>query len=250
MTLITVKNLEVYYPIYGGILRTVQGYTNAVDNVSFELYEEEILAIVGESGSGKTTLARAIAGLVKPTSGEIIFHGNHTLQMIFQDPGGALNPRQKILDAFMEPLLYFKLVKNKTEALAKAESVIDLLGMEKSMLNRYPHAFSLGQKQRLALGRALMIDPKIILCDEPVSALDVSVQAQILTLILKLKKELKLSFLFITHDLTVVKSIADRVMVMNGGKVVESKKTAELFNDPKNEYTQALLSAIPGKNYF
>ncbi len=250
MTLISVKNLEVAYPIYGGLFRTVKGTFKAVDDVSFDLFEEEILAVVGESGSGKTTLARAIAGLVKPTGGEIVFHGKHTLQMIFQDPGGALNPRQKIVQAFTEPLLYFNLVKNYDEALDKAEKVIELLGMDKSMLNRYPHAFSLGQKQRLALGRALMIDPKIILCDEPVSALDVSVQAQILNLILKLKRELKLSFLFITHDLTVVKAIADRVIVMNRGKIVEEEKTAELFLDPRHEYTKALLSAIPGKNYF
>lgn len=250
MTLLKVKNLKVHYPIHEGLLRRVAGYQAAVDDVSLELNENEILAIVGESGSGKTTLARTIAGLVKPSAGEIVFTGNPKIQMIFQDPAGALNPRQKIIDAFIEPLLYFNKTSSREEAIQKAHSVIEWLGLEPKMLERYPHAFSLGQKQRLALGRALMIDPTLILCDEPVSALDVSVQAQILTLILKLKRSFKLSFLFITHDLTVVQAIADRVIVMHKGKIVESNETKSLFNDPKEAYTKKLLNAIPAKNYF
>lgn len=250
MTLLKVKNLKVHYPIHEGLLRRVVGFHAAVDDVSLELKSNEILAIVGESGSGKTTLARSIAGLVKPTSGEIEFIGNPKVQMIFQDPAGALNPRQKIIDAFIEPLLYFNKSASREEANQKAATVMEWLGLEPKMLERYPHAFSLGQKQRLALGRALMIDPTLILCDEPVSALDVSVQAQILTLILKLKRSFKLSFLFITHDLTVVRAIADRVIVMHKGKIVESNDTESLFNDPKEAYTQKLLNAIPAKNYF
>lgn len=249
MTLLKVKNLKVYFPVYSGIMRKVTGYQKAVDDVSFELNENEILAIVGESGSGKTTTARAIAGLVKTSGGTIEFPKPCQVQMIFQDPGAALNPRQKIREAFMEPLLYFK-SESPEQALKKAEEVIELLGLNKNMLDRYPHAFSLGQKQRLALGRALMIDPKIILCDEPVSALDVSVQAQILTLILNLKKTLGLSFLFITHDLNVVQAIADRVVVMHQGKIVEEKTTHNLFLNPEADYTKKLLNAIPGKEYF
>lgn len=250
MTLLKVKNLKVQYPIYEGLMRHIAGFQVAVDDVSFELRENEILGIVGESGSGKTTLARTIAGIEKQAAGEIIFSGNPRVQMIFQDPAGALNPRQKILDAFIEPLLYFKMIDSAREAEEKAKNVMEWLGLDPRMLDRYPHSFSLGQKQRLALGRALMIDPTLILCDEPVSALDVSVQAQILTLILKLKRHFKLSFLFITHDLTVVRAIADRVMVMHKGKIVESNDTESLFNDPKADYTKKLLNAIPAKNYF
>lgn len=231
----------------------------AVDGVSFELKEDEILGLVGESGSGKSTLARTAIRLMEPTSGEIFFQdqdfrklkGNHLrkarqkVQMVFQDPLSSLNPRKTILDNIGEALLYHKLVENRNEQISVVETIVRAIGLSTKILDQYPHQFSGGQQQRISIGRAIAMQPKLIVCDEAVSALDLSVQAQILNLLYELKKKLKLSYLFISHDLGVVRFFCDRILVMYQGKIVESGSSAELFENPQHPYTQKLLASIP-----
>lgn len=241
MSLLKVDQLKMYYPIYKGVFRRQVGWVKAVDGVSLEVDDNEVVGIVGESGSGKTTLGRCVVNLLRPTAGTISLAGPS--QMIFQDPGGALNPRHTIGEALREPLLYHKQVGTPAEA---DPIVIDWLykvGFDAGILNRFPHAFSLGQKQRLAMARALILKPKLLVCDEPVSALDVSIQAQILNLFLDLKESLQMSLLFISHDLAVVRFLANRTAVMYQGKIVEMGPTEELFSNPQHPYTKKLLAS-------
>jgi len=257
--LLEVRNLRKYFPIYSGILRQKTADVNAVDGIDFTIYPGDVLGMVGESGSGKSTVGRASIRLIEPTSGEISFLGQNLLefnkkqlkdvrrnfQMVFQSPYASLNPRKTIGDAIGEGLLYHGLVKNRNEQMDKVAEILTLVGLSPDMIRRYPHQFSGGQQQRICIGRAIAIEPKLIVCDEAVSALDVSVQAQVLNLLAELKHKMGLSYLFISHDLSVIRHLCDRVVVLYLGKVMESASTEELFKNPKHPYTQALLSAIP-----
>ncbi|MCB1113427.1 MAG: ABC transporter ATP-binding protein [Chlamydiia bacterium] len=238
--LLTVDRLTKKFPLYHGAFRRVENYLEAVSEVSFQVNKNEVLGIVGESGSGKTTLGKMIAGLIEPTSGS--FTLKKPAQMIFQDPGAAMNPRHTVGQALVEPLIYHKLAKNLDEAVEKALSLAKKMGFDSQFYNRYPHEFSLGQKQRLAICRSLLLNPELIICDEPVSALDVSVQAQILNLFLELKSMFSTSLLFISHDLSVVKYLCSRVLVMKSGKIVEAGTVQEIFENPQDEYTKHLIA--------
>ncbi len=265
--LLEVKQLKKYFPIRQGLLRRVTNYVRAVDDVSFHLNKGETLALVGESGCGKTTTARCILRAVQPTAGEIRFRssnqpGNDTvvniatlskralrplrrqMQMIFQDPYSSLNPRMTLLDIIGEPLLVNG-VTSLEERKDRVEALLELVQLPPEYMRRYPHAFSGGQRQRVGIARALALNPALIVADEPVSALDVSVQAQIVNLLLDLQEQLGLSYLFVAHDLSVVKHVSDRVAVMYVGKMVEIAETEALFTTPQHPYTEALLSAVP-----
>ncbi|WP_447581664.1 ABC transporter ATP-binding protein [Anaerotignum faecicola] len=252
------ENVTKYFDIGGGLFKKADK-VHAVENVSFSLYDGETLGIVGESGSGKSTLARVILGLVPITSGKVFYNGNditgikgpnakylrQELQMVFQDPYASLNPRLKIGNAIMEPMLVNKVVQTKEDAKKRTLELLELVGLHAQAADRFPHEFSGGQRQRVGIARALAMNPKILICDESVSALDVSVQAQILNLFNKLKKQLKLTYMFIGHDLSVVKYISDRILVMYLGEVIEMAETEELFSHTLHPYTKALISAIP-----
>jgi oligopeptide/dipeptide ABC transporter ATP-binding protein len=239
-------------------LRRIYGNTIAVNDASFDIAPGEVLGLVGESGSGKSTLGRLLLGLEKPDGGEILFEGQNLLQfnpkqlkvfrryaqMIFQDPYSSLNPRMSAGNIIAEPLLVHELGSEKSRQ-AKVEELLDLVGLGPSALDRYPHEFSGGQRQRIGIARALSLSPRFIVCDEPISALDVSVQAQIVNLLKKLQNELHLTYLFIAHDLAMVKYISTRVAVMYLGHIVELAPSSELYRSPFHPYTQALLSAIP-----
>lgn len=261
--LLEVKNLRKYFPIRKGILRKTVGNVRAVDDVSFFINEGETLGLVGESGCGKTTASRCILRALAPTSGEMIFYpksGNaldlakltraqlHPLrpqmQMIFQDPYGSLNPRMTLFDIVGEPLLVNGM-RNRKERTQRVAELLRLVGMRPEFMQRFPHAFSGGQRQRIGIARALALNPRLVVADEPVSALDVSVQAQILNLMLDLQKRLNLTYLFVAHNLGVVKHICDRVAVMYVGKLVEMASTEELYRSPKHPYTAALMAAVP-----
>jgi peptide/nickel transport system ATP-binding protein len=261
--LLEVKNLRKFFPIRKGILRSVVGHVRAVDDVSFNIRKGETLSLVGESGCGKTTTSRCILRALNPTSGEIKFHSDNQqildvaklskgelrplrreMQMIFQDPYSSLNPRMTILDIVGEPLLVNGM-RSGEERRERVKQLLELVQLPQQYLNRYPHAFSGGQRQRIGIARALALNPALIVADEPVSALDVSVQAQIVNLLLDLQNELGLSYLFVAHDLSVVKHVSDRVAVMYVGKMVEVAPTTELFHQPRHPYTEALLSAVP-----
>ena len=261
--ILEVNNLRKYFPIRKGLLRRVVGYVRAVDDVSFVIGRGETLALVGESGCGKTTTSRCILRALQPTQGEIKFHTTdgkevevaglskselrplrREMQMIFQDPYSSLNPRMTVVDIIGEPLLVNGM-RNADERRARIEELLELVSLPPQYMNRYPHAFSGGQRQRIGIARALALNPALIVADEPVSALDVSVQAQIVNLLLELQDELHLSYLFVAHDLSVVKHVSDRVAVMYVGQIVEVAETTPLFNDPKHPYTEALLSAVP-----
>ena len=261
-TLLEVKSLKKYYPIEKGVFRNVVGHVKAVDNVDLYINQGETLGLVGESGCGKTTLGRCVLRALEPTSGETYLHlddkaidinrldnkslraiRKHT-QLIFQDPYDSLDSRMTVLDIIAEPLIISKLAKGK-ELEERVKELVNLVGLEVKHLNRYPHAFSGGQRQRIGIARALAPHPKLIVADEPVSALDVSVQAQILNLLQELQAQFNLAYLFISHDLSVIEHISDRVAVMYVGKMVELAETEELFIHPKHPYTEALLSAIP-----
>lgn len=258
-TLLEVKNLKKYFPIHHGLLRRHVGDVKAVDDVSFSIEEGEIVGMVGESGSGKSTAGRTAIRLIEPTSGSIYFRGEdfcalspkklrlarQAIQMVFQDPYASLNPRKTVLENLGEALLYHRLVRSRDEQIHQVERVLEKIGMNRSVLDRYPHQFSGGQQQRLSIGRAIALRPKLVICDEAVSALDLSVQAQILNLLYELKQSMGLSYLFISHDLSVVQSICDRILVLYRGKIVESGPVEKIFNSPKHPYTKLLLSSIP-----
>lgn len=261
MSLLKVENLKTYFPIKKGILSKVVAYVKAVDGVSFELQEGEVLALVGESGCGKTTIGRTILKLIPATDGKVTFDGIDVLsatpeelfelrkqmQIIFQDPFSSLNPRMTVGQLISEGLLIHKIGDAQSRR-AKAEELLDKVGLNASYSNRYPHEFSGGQRQRIGIARALALNPKFIVCDEAVSALDVSVQAQVLNLLNDLKGEFNLSYLFIAHNLSVVEHIADRIAVMYVGKIMELTTRDQLFANPRHPYTKALFSAIPEIN--
>jgi len=256
--LLSARNLSTFYPVTGGFWKKTVNQVRAVDGVSLEVYPGEIVALVGESGCGKSTLGFSLLGLTLPTSGEIELAGKpvdirradswnefrRDYQIVFQDPYTALNPRLTVFELLAEPMRIHGLVPARDLRRA-AVDLLRQVGLPEDALDRFPHAFSGGQRQRLCIARALGVRPKLIVCDEIVSALDVSVQAQIVNLLLDLKRDHGLALLFITHDLSLVRSIADRVLVMNAGKVVEEGPTAELFAHPRDEYTRTLLAAVP-----
>ena len=256
--LIQVKDLKKYYPVKTGIIPHVTDYVKAVDGVSFSIYEGEILGLVGESGCGKTTIGKLLTGLEKPTEGAILYRGMDVLdwtakeqkkyrtkiQMIFQDPYSSLNPRKHIYEILAAPMLYHG-ISDKQTVEKDVRELLEMVGMPQSALGRYPHEFSGGQRQRIGIARALSLKPEFIVCDEPVSALDVSVQAQIMELLKRLQKESRMAVLLITHDMGVVSHMADRVLVMYAGQIVEEAEAEELFRHPSHPYTRALLSAIP-----
>jgi oligopeptide/dipeptide ABC transporter ATP-binding protein len=260
---LSVERLKKYFPIRRGFLRRIVGHVKAVDDVSFTIARGETLSLVGESGCGKTTTSRCILRAIKPTEGAIRFLSDDArsidvaglgraelrplrrqMQMIFQDPYSSLNPRMTIADIIGEPLLVNGVGDLKTRQRRVAE-LLDLVQMPQAYMNRFPHAFSGGQRQRIGIARALALNPALIVADEPVSALDVSVQAQIVNLLLDLQARLKLSYLFVAHDLSVVKHVSHRVAVMYVGRIVELAPTAALFGKPRHPYTEALLSAVP-----
>lgn len=262
MSLLTVRGLKKYFPVLSGLIRHQVATNYAVDGVDFEINPGEILGIVGESGSGKSTTARAAIRLIEPTAGSVTFDGKDLLsldkesmkkirreiQIVFQDPFSSLNPRKTIGDSIGEALLVHKIVKTQEEQIEKVADILKLIGLEPSMMGRYPHQFSGGQQQRICIGRAIALEPRLIVCDEAVSALDVSVRSQILNLLFHLKDTLRLSYLFISHDMSVIQHFCDRMIVMYLGKVMESGSTKEIFMNPKHPYTQALLSAIPKRH--
>lgn len=255
--LLEVRHLKKYFPVNNGFLKS-RGYVHAVDDVSFTLNQGETLGIVGESGCGKTTLGQCLLRLQDPTSGDIIFQGEDFLalkgkqlaqrradvQMIFQDPFSSLNPRLRVFDIIAEPFLTHHVAKGKEleEAVYK---LMDIIGLDRSYATRYPHEFSGGQRQRIGIARALALHPKLIICDEPVSALDVSIQAQILNLLAELQHEFGLTYIFIAHGLPAVKHISTRVAVMYLGKIVEIAGKEELFRHPMHPYTEGLMAAVP-----
>jgi oligopeptide transport system ATP-binding protein len=252
--LLEIKNLKQYFNV--GKPNEVR----AVDGISFDIYEGETLGLVGESGCGKSTTGRTIIRLYDATDGEVLYDGvnvhgkkskeelkafNHKMQMIFQDPYASLNPRMKVSDVIAEGIDIHGLAKTKEDRMNKVYELLETVGLNKEHANRYPHEFSGGQRQRIGIARALAVDPDFIIADEPISALDVSIQAQVVNLMKKLQKEKGLTYLFIAHDLSMVKYISDRIGVMYFGKLVELAPADELYNNPKHPYTQSLLSAIP-----
>jgi len=257
-TLLDVKNLEKFFPIRGGLLSRVVGNVKAVNDVSFSLGRGEVVGLVGESGSGKTTAGRAILRLIEPTGGQVIFNGTditrlskgqmrdyrREMQIIFQDPFASLNPRMTVFDIIGEAMQIHNLHPGKDRVDRIAE-LLQKVGLRPEHMRRYPHEFSGGQRQRIGIARALAVDPSFIVADEPVSALDVSIQAQVVNLLQDLQEELGLTVLFIAHDLAVVEYICDRIIVMYLGRVMEIAPSRELNNNPKHPYTEALLSAAP-----
>ncbi len=257
--LLEVRGLKTHYPVRKGLLKRVAGYMKAVDGIDLSVRRGATLALVGESGCGKTTAGKSIIQLIRPTAGEIIFNGvdlarltdremrpyRPLIQIIFQDPYSSLNPRLSVMETIEEGLKTLKPGMSRQERRDKVAETLTRVGMQPEMMDRYPHEFSGGQRQRIGIARALAVDPEFIVCDEAVSALDVSVQAQILNLLKSIQRDFGISYLFITHDLGVVEYIADEVAVMYEGKIVERNGTVEIFSDPKHDYTKKLLSAIP-----
>jgi ABC-type oligopeptide transport system ATPase subunit len=257
--LLEVKGLTKHFPVTSGIFRKVTGYVRALENVSFNLSPGEILGVVGESGSGKSTLGRTVLRLIEPTAGDVEFCGQDVLtfdkdklkqyrkeaQIVFQDPLSSLNPRKTVFDCIGEALLFHQLVNNRSKQKERVAEVLTQVGLSPDTMYRYPHQFSGGQQQRIAIGRAIALNPRLIICDEALSSLDVSVQAQILELLQELKKRLSLSYLYISHDLSSVRYLCDKVIVLYNGQMMEAATVTELFAHPRNPYTQSLLAAIP-----
>lgn len=257
--LIEARNIKKYFPLKSGFFKKNVLYVKAVDDVSFNIYEGETLGVVGESGCGKSTLGRTILRLHTPTGGSILFENNDIaklsrenlrlkrkdMQLIFQDPFSSLNPRQTVGDIIGEPLYIHNKKMTYEERKKRVEDLLSLVGLSPYHLRRYPHEFSGGQRQRISIARAIALNPKFVVCDEAVSALDVSIQAQVINLLMELQQKLKLTYLFISHDLSVVKHICDRILVMYLGKSMELTESAELFRNPLHPYTQALLSSVP-----
>jgi oligopeptide/dipeptide ABC transporter ATP-binding protein len=257
--LLEVRSLEVSFPVTRGLLRRKIAELKAVDGVTFQVGKGEVLGLVGESGCGKTTIGRTIIGLYRPSAGQILFEGRDLadpsrkamrethprMALIFQDPYGSLDPRQNAGSIVGEPLKIYRLGGNKGEHQDKIEHLFRTVGLEPAMMNRFPHEFSGGQKQRIGIARALACDPSLIICDEPISALDVSIQAQVINLLEELQERLGLTYVFIAHDLAVVKHISHRVAVMYLGHVIEITDSKELYDNPLHPYSQALLSAVP-----
>jgi oligopeptide/dipeptide ABC transporter ATP-binding protein len=258
-TLLDVHDLKMYFPLTQGIIRQrVIGYVRAVDGISFSIERGQTLGLVGESGSGKTTIGRTIVRLYKPTSGQMIFGdqdlakmdgeelrlARQRIQMVFQDPYASLNPRYTIGSLVAEPMYIYK-VASRREIHERTAELLRVVGLRPEYIDRYPHEFSGGQRQRIAVARALSINPECIIADEPVSALDVSIRAQVLNLLQKLQQQFNLTYLFVSHDLGVVRHVADRIAVMYLGKIVELADRDELYAAPKHPYTKALLSAVP-----
>ena len=259
--LVQVKNLKKYFTVEAGMFSKKKGFIHAVDDVSFEIYKRETLGLVGESGCGKTTLGRLIIRLLEPTEGEVYFEEKNifkiepealrnfrkNMQIIFQDPDASLNPRMRVMDIISEPLTT-QGVLNGREKLERVKELMGTVALRESYMRRYPHQISGGQKQRIGIARALALNPKLIVCDEPVSALDVSIRSQILNLLNKLQEKLNLTYLFISHDLSVIKHISDRIGVMFLGKIVELGTTEKIFKHQLHPYTKFLLSALPLPN--
>ncbi|MBQ7795558.1 MAG: ABC transporter ATP-binding protein [Lachnospiraceae bacterium] len=256
--LLKVENMKKYYPIKGGIINHTIGHVKAVDGVSFEIAEGETLGLVGESGCGKSTIGRQIVGLEKPTEGKIYYDGKDLtalgkaemnqirtdIQIVFQDPYSSLNPRKHIYEILAQPMLYHK-ISDKSTIDKDLERLLDMVGLSRNVLGRYPHEFSGGQRQRIVIAKALSLNPKFLVCDEPVSALDVSIQAQILNLLKSLQKELNLTCLFVGHGLGAVNYVSDRIAVMYLGKIVELGESKDVLLNPVHPYTKALIDAAP-----
>ena len=254
-----VDNLSVRFPIGSGLVRKAKGYVKAVNSVSFVINQGETLGLVGESGSGKTTIGRAIVRVNDPHEGSILLDGaelvglspkemrplRRKVQMVFQDPYSSLDPRQTVRQILVEPLVTHNLPLTNAQGEDRVAELLNLVGLDPAFASRYPHQFSGGQRQRIGIARALAVEPDLIICDEPISALDVSIQAQVVNLLESLKKRLGIAYLFIAHDLAVVRHISDRVAVMYLGGIVELTTSAELYENPRHPYTRALLSAVP-----
>ena len=265
-SLLQVTGLKKHFPVHKGILKKIVGHIKAIDGISFDIKEGETVGLVGESGSGKTTTGRSIIRLHPVTEGEILFQMDgqmrnvhqlskpevknfrRQMQMVFQNPFASLDPRMSIKHILLEPLVTHKL-GSRQDQLGKVEELISMVGLSTSHLDRYPHELSGGQRQRLGIARSLALNPKLIICDEPVSALDVSVQAQVLNLLSNLQKELRLTYLLVAHDLSVGEYMSDRIIVMYAGKIVEIAKSEDLYRQPKHPYTEALISAVPRQQY-
>ena len=257
--LLEIKNLKKYYPIKRGLFSRTVGQIKAVDGVSFSIARGKTLGLVGESGCGKTTLAKSILRLIEPDQGSIKFFGKeltslskeemryqrNNLQIIFQNPFNSLDPRFKVSEILAEGLMNFPGGRNKKEMAGLAKRILNSVGLTPPALNRYPHEFSGGQRQRISIARSLVLNPKLLVLDEPVSALDVSIQSQIINLLLELQKKLRLSYLFIAHNLDVIRCVSDEVCVMYSGKIVEKASNRELFNNPLHSYTKLLLNSSP-----
>lgn len=258
--MLRVEDMKKYYPVKGGIITHTTGYVKAVDGVSFSIEKGETLGLVGESGSGKSTVGRQLVGLEKPTAGTIYYQGRNLaeiekdkremqkirtkLQMVFQDPYSSLNPRKHIYEILSQPMLYHG-ISTKESVQQDIQRLLDMVGLPKAVLGRYPHEFSGGQRQRIGIAKALSLNPDFLVCDEPVSALDVSIQAQILNLLKNLQKELGLTMLFIAHGLGAVHYMSDHIAVMREGKIVEYGEARKVFTQPEHPYTQMLLAAEP-----